>query len=101
MGGAPECHTGEFICRDAETSLGCDDGKWQARPCGAASLCVAGGCLSGLDGGGGVALESLLEPLGAGWLRKRAGPRLLRAINVVAGLSILAFGVVQLASLAV
>ncbi|NBS57049.1 MAG: LysE family translocator, partial [Betaproteobacteria bacterium] len=39
--------------------------------------------------------------VGAGWLRKRAGPRLLRAINVVAGLSILAFGVVQLASLAV
>ena len=68
LGGAPECHTGEFICRDAETSLGCDDGKWQARPCGAASLCVAGVCLSGLDGGGGVALESLLEPLGAGWL---------------------------------
>ncbi len=39
--------------------------------------------------------------LGAGWLRKRAGPRLLRAINVVAGVSILAFGVVQLGSLAV
>ncbi len=39
--------------------------------------------------------------LGAGWLRKRAGPRLLRALTVVAGLAIRAFGVVQLASLAV
>jgi threonine/homoserine/homoserine lactone efflux protein len=39
--------------------------------------------------------------LGADWLGKRAGPRLLRAINVAAGASILAFGVVQLATLAV
>jgi threonine/homoserine/homoserine lactone efflux protein len=39
--------------------------------------------------------------LGAGWLRKRAGPRLLKAINVAAGLSIIAFGAVQLANLAV
>ena len=39
--------------------------------------------------------------LGAGWLRMRSGPRLLRTINIVAGISILAFGVVQLVSLAV
>ena len=39
--------------------------------------------------------------LGAGWLRRRSGPRLLRTINIVAGMSILAFGVVQLVSLAV
>ena len=49
----------------------------------------------------GSAVWWTMLALGAGWLRKRAGPRLLRAINVVAGLSILAFGVVQLASLAV
>lgn len=37
--------------------------------------------------------------LGAGWLGRRAGPRLLRAINVVAGLSILAFGLHTLGTL--
>jgi len=37
--------------------------------------------------------------LGAGWLRKRSGPRLLRAINVVAGVSILSFGIHTLGSL--
>jgi threonine/homoserine/homoserine lactone efflux protein len=37
--------------------------------------------------------------LGAGWLRGRAGPRLLRAINVVAGLSILGFAAWQFATL--
>ena len=37
--------------------------------------------------------------VGAGWLRKRAGPRLLRAINIVAGVSILAFGIHTLGSL--
>jgi arginine exporter protein ArgO len=39
--------------------------------------------------------------LGAGWLRNRSAPRLLRTINIVAGASILAFGVGQLVSLAV
>jgi threonine/homoserine/homoserine lactone efflux protein len=39
--------------------------------------------------------------LGAGWLRKRAGPRLLRAINIVAGVSILAFGIHTLGTLLV
>lgn len=38
--------------------------------------------------------------LGAGWLRHRSSPRLMRGINLVAGISILAFGVVQLISLA-
>lgn len=36
---------------------------------------------------------------GAGWLRGRAGPRLLRAINIVAGLSILGFAAWQFAAL--
>lgn len=53
----------------------------------------------------GVALGStgwwVLLSLGAGWLRNAGGPRLLRGINLVAGLSILAFGIVQLLSLAV
>jgi threonine/homoserine/homoserine lactone efflux protein len=53
----------------------------------------------------GVVLGSaswwVLLALGAGWLRARSGPRLLRAVNVFAGVSILAFGVVQLVSLAV
>ena len=53
----------------------------------------------------GVVLGSaswwILLALGAGWLRARSGPRLLRAVNVFAGVSILAFGVVQLVSLAV
>lgn len=48
----------------------------------------------------GSALWWVLLALGAGWLRQRSGPRLLRAINVVAGISILAFGIVQLASVA-
>ena len=39
--------------------------------------------------------------VGAGWLRKRAGPRLLRAINIVAGVSILAFGIHTLGTLLV
>ena len=39
--------------------------------------------------------------LGAGWLRNRSTPRLMRSINIVAGVSILAFGVGQLVSLAV
>ena len=39
--------------------------------------------------------------LGADWMRTRSGPRTLRGINVVAGISILAFGVYQLATLAV
>jgi arginine exporter protein ArgO len=34
---------------------------------------------------------------GAGWLRGRINPKLFRAINVVAGLSILGFAVWQLA----
>ena len=49
----------------------------------------------------GSALWWVMLALGAGWLRGRSGPRVLRAINVAAGISILAFGVVQLASLAV
>lgn len=53
----------------------------------------------------GVVLGSaswwVLLALGAGWLRTRSGPRLLRGINIVAGVSILTFGVVQLVSLAV
>ena len=39
--------------------------------------------------------------VGAGLLRKRAGPRLLRAINIVAGVSILAFGIHTLGTLLV
>lgn len=39
--------------------------------------------------------------VGAGWLRKRAGPRLLRTINIVAGVSILAFGIHTLGTLLV
>ena len=39
--------------------------------------------------------------VGAGWLRKRAGPRLLRAINIVAGVSISAFGIHTLGTLLV
>ncbi len=49
----------------------------------------------------GSAAWWVLLVLGAGWLRTRSGPRTLRAINLVAGLSILAFGVYQLARLAV
>ena len=36
---------------------------------------------------------------GAGWLRNRIGPGLLRAINVVSGLTILGFAVWQIAAL--
>ncbi len=49
----------------------------------------------------GSALWWVLLALGASWLGRTGGPRLLRGINIVAGVSILAFGVVQLASLAV
>ena len=53
----------------------------------------------------GVVLGSaawwIILALGAGWLRNRSSPRLLRTINIVAGVSILGFGVVQLVSLAV
>lgn len=59
-----------------------------------ASMVVAGVVL-------GSATWWVMLALGAGWLRTRSGPRLLRAINVVAGVSILAFGVVQLIALAV
>ncbi len=49
----------------------------------------------------GSALWWVMLALGAGWLRTRSGPKLLRAINIVAGVSILSFGVVQLVALAV
>lgn len=49
----------------------------------------------------GSAFWWVMLVLGAGWLRSRSGPRLLRTINVVAGVSILSFGVVQLVALAV
>ena len=49
----------------------------------------------------GSATWWVMLALGAGWLRGRSGPRLLRAINIVAGVSILTFGVVQLVALAV
>lgn len=49
----------------------------------------------------GSAFWWVMLALGAGWLRSRSGPRLLRTINVVAGVSILSFGVVQLVALAV
>jgi hypothetical protein len=35
---------------------------------------------------------------GAGWLRGRVGPRLVRAVNLVSGLSILGFALWQLAA---
>jgi threonine/homoserine/homoserine lactone efflux protein len=49
----------------------------------------------------GSAVWWVMLALGAGWLRSRSGPRTLKTINVVAGLSILTFGVVQLISLTV
>jgi threonine/homoserine/homoserine lactone efflux protein len=49
----------------------------------------------------GSATWWVMLALGAGWLRNRSDARLLRAINIVAGISILAFGVVQLVALAV
>lgn len=41
----------------------------------------------------------VLLALGAGWLRGSSGPRLLRGINVAAGLSILVFGLSALGTL--
>jgi arginine exporter protein ArgO len=49
----------------------------------------------------GSAVWWIMLALGAGWLRERSAPKLLRSINVVAGISILTFGVVQLVALAV
>jgi threonine/homoserine/homoserine lactone efflux protein len=49
----------------------------------------------------GSATWWVLLALGAGWLRTRSGPRTMRVINIAAGTSILAFGVVQLVVLAV
>lgn len=49
----------------------------------------------------GSAVWWTLLALGAGWLRERSAPKLLRTINIVAGVSILTFGVVQLVALAV
>ena len=49
----------------------------------------------------GAAFWWTVLAVGAGWLRKRAGPRLLRAINIVAGVSILAFGIHTLGTLLV
>jgi threonine/homoserine/homoserine lactone efflux protein len=40
----------------------------------------------------------ILLAAGAGWLRERIGPKLFRAINIVAGLTILGFAVWQLAA---
>jgi threonine/homoserine/homoserine lactone efflux protein len=48
----------------------------------------------------GSAAWWILLAAGAGWLRGRIGPRLLRAINVVSGLSILGFAAWQLAAVA-
>jgi threonine/homoserine/homoserine lactone efflux protein len=59
-----------------------------------ASMVVAGVVL-------GSASWWVLLALGAGWLRTRSGPRTMRVINLIAGTSILAFGVVQLVALAV
>ncbi len=41
----------------------------------------------------------ILLAVAAGWLRGRVGPRLLRAINIVSGLSILAFAAWQFAAI--
>jgi len=56
---------------------------------GTASLIVAGVFL-------GSASWWILLAAGAGWLRRRMGPALVRAINVVSGLSILGFAAWQL-----
>jgi threonine/homoserine/homoserine lactone efflux protein len=45
----------------------------------------------------GSALWWVILAAGAGWLRGRIGPQLFRAINIVSGLSILAFAAWQLA----
>jgi len=58
----------------------------------AASLIVAGVVL-------GSAAWWVILALGAGWLRGRIGPRLVRAVNVVCGLTILGFALWQLAAL--
>jgi threonine/homoserine/homoserine lactone efflux protein len=59
---------------------------------GAATLIVAGVFL-------GSASWWLILAAGAGWLRGRMGPGLVRAINVISGLSILGFAVWQLTQL--
>ena len=41
----------------------------------------------------------ILLAVGAGWLRGRIGPKLLRAINLISGLSILGFAVWQFATI--
>jgi threonine/homoserine/homoserine lactone efflux protein len=58
----------------------------------AASLVVAGVFL-------GSAAWWVILALGGGWLRRRLGPALARAVNVVSGLSILALALWQLAQL--
>jgi threonine/homoserine/homoserine lactone efflux protein len=59
---------------------------------GAASLVVLGVFL-------GSASWWVLLAAGAGWLRRRTGPKLFRLINVVAGLTILGFAAWQLAAI--
>jgi threonine/homoserine/homoserine lactone efflux protein len=59
---------------------------------GTAALIVAGVFL-------GSASWWIILAAGAGWLRERIGPRLVRAINVISGLSILGFAAWQLARL--
>lgn len=59
---------------------------------GAASLVVLGVFL-------GSASWWVVLAAGAGWLRSRVGPGLVRGINIVSGLSILGFAVWQLAQL--
>jgi threonine/homoserine/homoserine lactone efflux protein len=59
---------------------------------GDATLVVAGVFL-------GSASWWIVLAAGAGWLRNRMGPGLLRAINVVSGLTILGFAVWQIAAL--
>ena len=60
---------------------------------GTATLIVAGVFL-------GSASWWVILAAGAGWLRGRMGPGLVRAINIVSGVSILGFAVWQLANLA-
>ena len=59
---------------------------------GAASLVVLGVFL-------GSASWWIVLAAGAGWLRNRIGPALLRTINIVSGLTILGFGAWQLATI--
>lgn len=57
-------------------------------------------CVSFLKGlGFGSAFWWVLLSLGAGWLGKKSGPRLPHGINIIAGLSILTFGLHTLGSL--